>query len=171
MANVSVRTNLDLRGHLQFQQVADFPASPKPGQTCFKGGILFIFATIGGIETWYPTNRPQSSYVHSQGLESLTWTLRHNLGTTDVIVAVYDTAGQIVNASITITDANTVVVELTEAIAGHAVVFGHEQISAPVVTAQKINADEITVQNQPVAVEDDVATAFDGMATEFEQSA
>lgn len=134
-AKTKVRTNLKMRGSLTLNQVTELNTNPELGETAFKDGILFIYASIGGIETWYPTNRPQSSYVHSQGVASESWTVNHNLATADVIVAAYDQHGHIVMADVKIKNENSVEISFTEPVEGHAVVFGREQISSPALMA------------------------------------
>lgn len=180
MAGINSYANLTLLGDLTFgKKDAEFPASPRVGQTCFKGGILFIYANLNGFQTWYPLNKPQSSHVHTQGIAALQWTVNHGLGTTDIIVAVYNEQGHAVNCSIQskYTAENPesqkyqAVLSFTEAMAGVAVIFGTEQISAPTVEAEQINAQSVTVNNEPVAVESDVAGSLDGMAQTFNQFA
>lgn len=134
-AKTKVRSNLEMRGSFTFKQVAELNPNPSLGETAFKDGILFIYADIGGLMTWYPTNRPQSSYVHSQGVASDKWSVNHNLKTVDVIVAAYDQHGHIVLASVKIKNENSVEISFTEPVEGHAVVFGREQISSPALMA------------------------------------
>lgn len=178
MAGINSYANLTLKGDLAFgKQVAEFPANPSLGLTCFKDGVLFIYASINNFNTWYPLNRPQSSYVHSQGIPALQWTLNHGLGTTDIVVAVYDEQGRAQNCGIQTRyipenpagQQYQAVLTFTEAMAGTAVVFGKESISAPSVQAETINAQAITVNNVPVTTEADLTASLDGMAGTFQQ--
>lgn len=135
MSNIKVRTNFEMRGSVTLLPVSEFNPTPSLGETSLKDGILYIYTDINGLMTWYPMNRPQSSYVHSQGVPSENWTVNHNLATADVIVAAYDQHGHIVMASTKIQSVNTVLIDFTEATEGHAVVFGREQISSPALMA------------------------------------
>lgn len=162
MPGIKSYADITLMGGLAFGRSAQqLPENPKQGMTCFKDGVLYIYADLNGFLTWYPLNRPQSSYVHSQGVPSLTWTVNHGLRTNDVIVAVYDEAGRAVGASVeaVFTEGNPegqqhqVMVRFTEATAGMAVVFGVQSISTPVINAQRIDAQEMTVNGDPVVVQ------------------
>lgn len=164
MAVINSYAGLNLFGSLRFgKQEAEFPANPKVGQTCFKGGILFIYADLNGFKTWYPLNKPQSSYVHSQGLPSLQWTINHGLATTDIIVAVYDEGGHAVNCSVETryTPDNPdgqryqAILTFTEAMAGVAVIFGTESISAAPMTVEHIEAESVLVGGSPVIAQGD----------------
>lgn len=148
MSETKVRTNLRMRGSLTFEQVEEFDPKPKLGQTAFKDGILYIYAEVGGIKTWYPTNRPQSSYVHSQGLPSLEWIIEHNLNTVDVLVGVYDSSSHAVMADIKILDDKRVKISLTEPVEGHAVVFGRETMPAPYIKTKNIEAESIILRGK-----------------------
>lgn len=165
MVGVKSYANITLMGGFEFgKNSAEFPANPKPGATCFKDGVLYIFASLGGFDTWYPLNRPQASYVHSQGVESLVWTINHGLETTDVVVAVYDEAGKVVGPSVESLYAAEnpdgqkyqVVVRFTEATAGVAVVFGASKFSTPAIQAVSIDAQSVSVNGKPVATQDDL---------------
>lgn len=176
MANIKALIDLDLRGHLSFgKRVAEFPANPKPGMTCFKDGILFFYSDIGGYLTWYPLNSPRSTYVHSQGVPAIQWTINHRLETTDVIVGLYDNDGNAMEAGVQTkyTPSNPdgqkyqVIVTFTEAVDGVAVVFGRENWSSPAVEAETINAQSITVNNVPVVIESDLIAGLQGLTNAF----
>lgn len=180
MSGIKSYADITLMGGLAFGRNAQqFPENPKQGMTCFKDGVLYIYADLNGFLTWYPLNRPQSSYVHSQGIPSLQWTISHGLRTTDVIVAVYDESGKAVGAAVeTIFNAENppgqqhqVTARFTEATAGFAVVFGVDSISTPSMQAEAINAQAITVNNVPVTVETDLIGTMDAMADEFQEFA
>lgn len=154
--------SLQFLSSTQYTEVAALPDSPTVGQTAFMNGILYIYASLNGVTTWFPLNQPQSFYIHSQGLAKLTWEIHHNLGSRDAIIAVYDMDNRMMDADIqhiqnTETGEWYIVATFTEAVMGYAVVFGRENISAPSVDAQVINAtDGIYVGGVSVALETDV---------------
>lgn len=170
MSETKVRTNLRMRGSLTFEQVEEFDPKPKLGQTAFKDGILYIYAEVGGIKTWYPTNRPQSSYVHSQGLPSLEWIIEHNLNTVDVLVGVYDSSNHAVMADIKILDDKRVKISLTEPVEGHAVVFGRETMPAPHIKTKNIEAESIKVGGKEVATKKDLEEALNALSEAFKEA-
>jgi len=61
-------------------------------------------------------------YIHNQTTPSDQWVIQHNLGTTDLIVQVYADDSQ-ATTSITIVDENTVVVDLSVATTGKAIIL------------------------------------------------
>ena len=157
---------------VEFPEISEFPVNPSPGRTVFVNGVLYIYANLGGFATWFPINRPQSSYVHSQGSPALVWRVYHGMGSSQVIVAVYDSANNILDASVQhIEEQNGTwytEITLTTAESGYAVVFGTENLSAPIVNAHNIEVVEsVTIAGNPVVVDDDVAIALEEMATEF----
>jgi len=127
-------------------EIAGLPATGENGQYGFKDGILYIYATMGTVTTWFPMNRPQSSYVHVQGTPSVLWNINHGLKTKDIIVMAYDTNHNLIDAGIVqVDDTNGnwhTEINLTVATAGYAVVFGTEELSAP-----QINTDDLAVAN------------------------
>ena len=55
-----VRTHLRMYGNasLSFDDMTEFPLTPSAGQFALVDGILYIYASLGGVETWFPlTNR------------------------------------------------------------------------------------------------------------------
>lgn len=139
MSEIKVRTNLKMRGSVTLLPVSEFNPTPSLGETSFKDGILYIYSDINGLMTWYPMNRPQSSYVHSQGVPSMEWMIHHDLGTRDVIVGVYDSSGSALFAGVQVVDDNTVKVSLTDYSEGHAVVFGQEVLPPPNIQSHVID--------------------------------
>ena len=102
----------------------DFPSNPRIGQFCFKEGILYIYATIQGISTWYPLTNKSLYYVHIQGLSALNWTINHGLKTSNLIIMVYDNNNVVQLATdLDFVDDNTLIIGFTEVTKGKAVIF------------------------------------------------
>lgn len=133
---------------------ADFPGSPEFGQFCFKGGVLYIYASIDNTDTWYPlTNRNQYA-VHTQALSATAWTVGHNLSTEDVIFMVYDDSDtQIIPSSVVFDSENQITLNFVEATAGKAVVFGASEQFTPAVHTSTINVgSQITMSGTSIVV-------------------
>lgn len=125
-------------GHLNLQQnelqeavipiETRFPTSPKVGRLAFVNQILYICVDVtNNLPVWVPLTRELTLYTHAQTTASDTWTIVHGLNSTAVQVQVFDTADRVlIPGEITVSNANSVVVDLNTAIAGRAVVLtGH----------------------------------------------
>jgi hypothetical protein len=44
-----------------------------------KDGVLYGYQMLGGLATWYPLTNQSQSYIHTQGLAALEWTVHHEL--------------------------------------------------------------------------------------------
>ena len=116
------------------QNYVDFPATPIPGETVMKDGILWCWTTIGGFQTWYPLTNRKNSYVHTQSAPALQWSVNHRLGSANVVLAVYDSeTNEQVNALITIIDADNLQVNFASATAGSVVVLADAELVTPAV--------------------------------------
>jgi hypothetical protein len=126
MANQAIHGGVEILDNLSFtKDNASIPLNPKPRQISVINGQPCIYTDIGqGFYSWFPMGVKQSTYVHSQGVESLVWTINHGLDTNDYGVFVYDTDHSLALVNTEPVDSNTIRVELSEAMAGTAVVFG-----------------------------------------------
>lgn len=105
-----------------------FPPSPKVGALSFVDKILYICVdTTNNLPVWVPLTREITQYVHRQNTAATTWTINHNLNSSYVQVQVFDTSNRmIIPDEIEITAINQVVVTVSAAIEGRAVlVTGH----------------------------------------------
>src|SRR5574343_489438 len=131
--SIQILQDLKLNGSLQFTDAnVDFPLNPEIGTMVLKGTALFAYIKLGGMETWYPFANRTSSYVHTQGLPSTTWTITHNLQTTDVWTQIKDANGHIVTANVSVIDENTVQISFTSAVEGTAVVVAPDSINVQI---------------------------------------
>jgi hypothetical protein len=167
------RTAKRFLSNMEFPEISEFPNNPSPGGIVFIGGVLYIYADLNGFATWFPVNRPQSSFVHSQGVASLVWTITHGMATNQLSVTLYDNNHEMLDASVQhLQDGNGnwyTTATLLSAEVGYAVVFGIENLSAPIMSAQVIEVTQaITIADKPVMVDEDVSTALDGLKAEFD---
>ena len=146
----------------RYTAVSDLPTNKELGQTVFKGGVVYIYANLGGISTWYPLNTPQTSFIHNQGEPRLVWTIRHGLGSKDVIVSTYDNNNNLTEGSLQhLEDENTgewyTTITYTEATSGYAVIFGRENLSATSISTTNLDvAGTLTLGGESVALQSDV---------------
>lgn len=166
------RTAKRFLSNMEFPEISEFPNNPSPGGIVFISGVLYFYANLNGFATWFPINRPQSSFVHSQGAPSTVWTITHGMATNQLSVTLYDNNHAMLDASVQhLQDGNgnwyTTATLLTAEV-GYAVVFGVENLSAPIMSAQVIEVSQaITVADQPVMVDTDVVDVLDGLSNEF----
>lgn len=167
------RTTIQQLSATQFVQITSLPENPQLGETAFMDGILYIYAELSGMLTWFPLNQPQSYYVHSQGQAALTWTVHHNLGSKDVIPVFYDSDNAIMEPYVqNIQDPETgewyIEATMAEAVTGYAVVVGRENIDTTVLTAHNVNVSgSLTVDSDPVVTQTEFAAALDELRAEF----
>lgn len=123
--SVKVYADLEFAQNAKFilSNVSSFPVSPVAGEMAFKDGVLWLYAAINGTSAWYPLTNSENAYTHTQSVSSTTWTVTHNLNSENFIFNVFDDNGNVLYADVDITDANTIVVNLTEATTGHVVVI------------------------------------------------
>jgi hypothetical protein len=151
LSNISVLTNLNfINSYTTNYNNTDFPADPEVGMQVMVEGILYIYSSIGGVTTWYPLNNKYSSYVHTQGVPSVSWTVNHNFESYDLIYVVYDSNNDVVIADIDFVSNNTITVNLTEAITGRIVVFAHTNQFAPKAFKTKLYQFECVTEGQTV---------------------
>jgi hypothetical protein len=101
----------------------DFPETPSKGTLVFKDEILYMYCSLGGTDAWYPLTNRNSYHVHTQGSSSTGWNITHNLGTKDLIIAVYDDSDvQQSPSGIIFTDNDQITLSFTQAISGRAII-------------------------------------------------
>ena len=54
ITNLLTKLKVGDNSSIMFTNATEFPANPDSGQMCFKDQILYIYATINNISTWYP---------------------------------------------------------------------------------------------------------------------
>lgn len=107
---------------------SEWPTAPKAGQLVFKDAILYICVTAGALPVWVPLTNEIAMYVHAQTEDSATWTVNHNLNTTAPSVQIWGNDNKMmIPNEVTISGANTVIVDLGFAAQGRAVVVAGSQ--------------------------------------------
>ena len=150
---IQILQDVALYGGIQFlDSLADFPANPSIGTMVLKGDAIYAYIKLGGMETWYPFANRTNSYVHTQGAANTTWSINHNLGTTDVWVQIKDNDGKIVNATVTVVDADNITITFTSAIIGTAVVVAPDSINVPEVKASLITVGNVVINSDAVLI-------------------
>jgi hypothetical protein len=171
---VAVRADMEIRGALNFGlEYTDFPPNPKINQFALINGVLYVYSTVQGVQTWFPLNNKKSIYVHTQGLASDTWTINHGFASNNVIFAAYDGNGDTLFANMTFpdTNGNSCLLHLSEPTTGRVVLFAESEMYTPSMSATHISTNQITmggavvtssgstllVNGTPVASQTDVA--------------
>jgi hypothetical protein len=129
-----------------------FPANPQVGTFLMKDNNLYGYVNIGGLETWYPFSHKTLSYIHSQGLNSTTWTVVHNLGTTNVWIQVKDQNGNIVSVGKQDIDTNSFRLTFTEAVRGTVMVVAPDSVEVPEVKATVIDVGNVHIDTSGITV-------------------
>ncbi len=184
MANNDIRVlgDVELAGALSFSKnFSDFPADPKPRTIIVKDGQAYMYTELvngSGYFTWQPIGVKQTSYLHTQGVASTSWTVTHGFNGAEFVYFVYDNNHHLVLANIEIIDGNTARINLTSAITGTAVFFSVQYVSAPAVNAtESVTIGTITLRdangvlttnNNEVAMAQAVADAFATVYTKTE---
>ncbi len=121
--NINLREN-EMRS-MVMQIESEFPITPIIGRVVFKAGRLYICADIsGGIPAWVPLTNASNTYIHDQSTASDTWTITHNLNSTNPLVQIYDDdlEMQIPEKVVPITN-NQIEITLGTAIVGRAILM------------------------------------------------
>ena len=123
--------------------VEEFPANPRPGTFVLKregmSAGMYGYLSVGGLETWYPFASRTSFYIHTQAIDSLTWVVSHNLGSTDLFVQVKDELGNIISVGKQDVDSNSFTLSFTSAVKGTVLVVAASSINVPDVKASRIS--------------------------------
>ena len=119
-----------------------FPANPKIGTIMIKDKCLFAYIKVGDLETWYPFASKTNSYIHSQGLDSSTWVVTHNLNSTNLWIQVKDQTGNILSVGKEDIDANSFRLTFTSAVRGTVMVVAPDTVDVPLLKASLIQVGQ-----------------------------
>ena len=149
---VKILSDVELGGSMSFKtNYSGFPTNPRPRTLAVVDGVPYLYTELvvgSGFFTWTPIGYRQAAYLHTQGEASMVWTVTHNFNTENFGYFVYDENHNLVMANITIVDANTFTVNLSDAITGTVVVFSMEAVFTQVVTASdSIGVGTITLRD------------------------
>ena len=157
ITNLLAKMKVPAASTIMYENTGTWPSSPTEGMTVFKDQILYIYATIATVETWYPLTNTRENYIHTQGVAASTWTVEHNLGSTDFIFMAYDNTGEVVQiVSPTAITTNSFELEMLETIAGRVVVFISSEVQTAIVLSDMFEqtGDDITVKGNLIPSED-----------------
>ena len=141
-----IHNNLALYGSMKLSvNETEFPANPEIGTLIIKGNCLYAYISVGGYTTWYPFASKTNSYIHSQGIASNTWTITHNLNSTETWTQIKDQYGYVVMASVENTSANVITVSFTTPTVGTAIIVTPSTLDVPEMKASVISAGNGTV--------------------------
>jgi hypothetical protein len=142
-----------------------FPEDPKVGRVIYRTDEQQVYVCVATNPiVWLPLIKVAESYVHIQDTVATTWTITHNLETTNVLVQVYDNAGnKFIPDAITVVDNNTVQVDVNPSTAGKALIIAldasvgafvqHNQLSLDVLkSGQEISNVTYNSDNKPTLV-------------------
>ncbi|TMP46339.1 hypothetical protein CWB96_00025 [Pseudoalteromonas citrea] len=148
-----VMTNMRMFGDASFSldQHEKFPLNPAAGQFALVEGILYIYARLGVVETWFPLTNKKSSHVHFQAIASSEWVISHNYNTDEYVFMVYSEEGNIIHAKPTPIDKNKFQLNFGTAIKGKVVVFIHSDLAIPRLATEDGIIETLTV-NQVVDI-------------------
>lgn len=164
MSNVHINSGMAVRGSVIFlDSVASFPENPDIGTLVVKDEVLYGYFTIGGLETWYPFSTGRNSYIHTQSISSDTWTVTHNLNSTNLFVQVFDASGDFIAAGKADINANSFVLTFAGNQTGKALVVAPENVDAASVKASiiEIGGGYVTIDSSGVYI-DGIAAATVG---------
>lgn len=152
MSTVKHYADLDIRGSVIYgKPVSQFPSNPRMNEQILKDGVLWIWTTIQGVNTWYPLTNKKNSYVHTQGALASSWVVNHNASTVDFVFAVYDDAGTMITPSgVSNVTTNSFQLDFGEATMGRAVVFFDSEMFVPALSTEEIDTNLLNVANGTV---------------------
>ena len=133
VVNLLSKLNIKEKSGIIFQNTDTYPENPEIGQLAFVNKLLSIYSEdLDGSPSWHPlVNANVITYTHTQGLESLSWVINHNLNTSDLIYFVYDETDSVVYPSTVEFISNNVInLTFTESIKGKCIIFSANLVSS-----------------------------------------
>jgi hypothetical protein len=101
-----------------------FPGAPKIGQFCFIGGILYVYASVNSVMSWFPITNKAEYYPHTQEVDAVEWEIEHALNSIDLFVVAYDEFNDLqFYTEIKFLSLNTIALTFPASVKGRALVF------------------------------------------------
>lgn len=129
-----MKTNsLDLQGNslknFKLSPVTNFPAVPDVGTFIFKDRRVMICVEIdAGLPIWVPLTAQVNTHIHTQAVAATTWTIDHDLNSSNTIVQIIDATGKhITPDEVTQTFDQTVVTFITAQSGRAILMLGQEE--------------------------------------------
>jgi hypothetical protein len=152
---VQVLSPLQVTGGLSLgKTLLDFPLNPRHNQIEVILGVPYIYTMVDGMNSWFPLTQKKRSYVHLQGVESLTWTINHNLNSTDIMYFAYDETGILQDVQGEALNTSTLRLTLSQAKKGKVIIFASDFLTAPSITSDLISSDKMNVGNGALVVDE-----------------
>lgn len=150
-----------IRSGLQLPVEVSFPANPAEGMVAFVDGVMHIYATYLGMQSWIPLTRTKNMYVHQQVVANDVWTINHGLNSKDVSVTFYNDLNEAFEPANEFSQQDgegvwQYVGEMGEPVTGYAVVFGDSDLSLA-----SLSADTLDVTTTLTVGGDTVLTTVD----------
>jgi hypothetical protein len=148
-------THLQLHGSIIYaQERTEFPSNPTRNEQVLINGVLWIYSMVNNVLTWFPLNNKKNTYVHTQGLPSLEWTVSHGLGSQDFVLGVYDNNNNLMSpSSVTTVTEDSFKLNFSEAVIGRVVVFCDAEAFVPAINTESVNAGTINIGNGAVVAD------------------
>lgn len=161
-----VYSDLQIHGSVIFaKNESELPISPTVGQIVLMDGRLYVYTKISDtLFSWLPVGVKSSVYVHSQGTSTVTWTIPHNLGTSDYGLFVYDTDHRVVSCNHVALSNNIVQVSLSAPTAGTAIVFGVTDFASTSLTTSSITIGDVTLDGSEAGIINLIGGTIEGMS-------
>ena len=128
--SIKVYSNMEMASsaNISLDTGGTIPPNPRLGTQHMLDGVLHYYTSIDSAPpVWVPVGMKRTNTTLLFPDPSLEWVVHHNLGTYDIIAAVYDPAGVKIDAQFVIVSANTITYTFTEPVNGKAVVFGESR--------------------------------------------
>ncbi|MBC8427593.1 MAG: hypothetical protein H8D97_01740 [Proteobacteria bacterium] len=157
--NLLAKMKVPTASTIIYDNTGTWPTSPQEGQTVFKDQVLYIYATINAVSTWYPLTNTRENYIHTQVVAASTWTVTHNLNSEDFIFLVYDSTGEVIQlASPSSITTSGFELEFTEAVAGKMVMFISSETQTAITLSDMFEktGDDISVKGNLIPSQDSV---------------
>jgi len=119
---------IDLQGNLlkniTLETVVNFPATAKPGSFIFKDKRVMICVEIdNGVPFWVPLTNEVDTFIYTQAVAATTWTINHNLNSSNTIVQIIDGSGNHIVPDTIVQTFDTTTVTFINAQAGRAILM------------------------------------------------
>lgn len=162
---LSVLANLRVAGALVLDNdVAELPETAKLGTLCVHNMVMYVYLDFNGLRTWYPLVRNlANTYVHTQAVPSLAWTVNTGFGSNQYWFQVKDNDGNYHYPSSVVDapDGNSFVLNFSEAVTGTVIAVATNEMDVGTISTSLIkignrvilDSDGITIDGKRVLTE------------------
>lgn len=121
--------NIDMQNNMLknvvFEQLSGYPNNPKIGSfALIEKRLMTCVEFTDGAPLWIPLSQELDTHVHSQDVDSDTWIINHNLGTSTVMVQAFDVNNKVILPDeIDLSVKDTAVITFAVPISGRAIIM------------------------------------------------